>query len=84
MIERLGREIIATRGVVKLPPEGYPLEWIERDAVQQALELSGWIQKDAAALLGISGRVMNYKIHTHGIRVPPNVRVRKWKERSES
>lgn len=79
-IERLGAEIERGRGVVRLPPEGYPLDWIERDAITQALELSGWVQKDAAALLGISGRVINYKIKTHGIRVPPDVRVRRWKQ----
>ena len=39
-----------------------PLEEIERQAVIEALKMSNWVQKDAAELLGISPRVMNYKI----------------------
>jgi DNA-binding NtrC family response regulator len=47
---------------VKIPPTGIPLEEIERQAVVEALRMSNWVQKDAAELLGISPRVMNYKI----------------------
>src|SRR6476469_9494031 len=53
--------------VVKIPPTGIPLEEIERQAVVEALRMSNWVQKDAAELLGISPRVMNYKIKTLGI-----------------
>ena len=34
----------------------------EKEMIIQALEKSLWIQKDAARLLGISPRVLNYKI----------------------
>ena len=35
----------------------------------EALKMSNWVQKDAAELLGISPRVMNYKIKTLSDRV---------------
>ena len=38
------------------------LEDLERESICQALEVSKWIQKDAAELLGISARSLNYKI----------------------
>ena len=53
--------------VVKIPPTGIPLEEIERQALIEALRMSNWVQKDAAELLAISPRVMNYKIKTLGI-----------------
>jgi transcriptional regulator with GAF, ATPase, and Fis domain len=53
--------------VVKIPPTGIALEEIERQAIIEALKMSNWVQKDAAELLAISPRVMNYKIKTHGI-----------------
>jgi Nif-specific regulatory protein len=56
--------------VVRIPPTGIPLEDIERIAVIEALKMSNWIQKDAAELLSISPRVMNYKIKTLGIEIP--------------
>jgi Nif-specific regulatory protein len=56
--------------VVKIPPTGIPLEDIERHALVEALKMSNWVQKDAAELLSISPRVMNYKIKTLGIEFP--------------
>jgi two-component system response regulator AtoC len=56
--------------VVRIPPTGIPLEEIERQAVTEALKMSNWIQKDAADLLGISPRVMNYKIKILTIEIP--------------
>jgi Nif-specific regulatory protein len=61
--------------VVRIPPTGIPLEDIERIAVIEALKMSNWIQKDAAELLSISPRVMNYKIKTLGIEIPRGRRV---------
>jgi transcriptional regulator with GAF, ATPase, and Fis domain len=55
---------------VKIPPTGIALEDIERQALVEALKMSNWIQKDAADLLSISPRVMNYKIKTLGIELP--------------
>jgi DNA-binding NtrC family response regulator len=56
--------------LVKIPPSGIPLEEIERTALIEALKMSNWVQKDAAELLAISPRVMNYKIKTLGIDFP--------------
>ena len=52
---------------VKIPPAGIALDEIERQALIEALKMSNWVQKDAAELLSISPRVMNYKIKTLGI-----------------
>jgi DNA-binding NtrC family response regulator len=60
---------------VRIPPTGIPLEEIERQAVVEALKMSNWIQKDAADLLGISPRVMNYKIKILNIEIPRSRRV---------
>src|SRR6266850_430993 len=43
------------------------LEQLEKTAMLEALKRSNWIQKEAAKLLGVSSRVMNYKVHKHGI-----------------
>lgn len=39
----------------------------ERNAILRALKESGWVQKDAAQLLGISRRALHYKIKKYGI-----------------
>jgi DNA-binding NtrC family response regulator len=56
--------------VVRIPPTGIPLEEIERQALTEALKMANWVQKDAADLLSISPRVMNYKIKTLSIELP--------------
>jgi DNA-binding NtrC family response regulator len=55
---------------VKMPFGGVKLEEVERQLVLQALEMENWVQKKAAKLLGISGRVLNYKIKSFGITHP--------------
>jgi two-component system, NtrC family, response regulator AtoC len=47
---------------VHLPSKGITLDEAERQLIEQALERCGGSQKKAAALLGVSGRVLNYKI----------------------
>jgi len=56
--------------VVRVPPAGVALEEIERQALVESLRMCNWIQKDAAELLRVSPRVINYKIKTLGITVP--------------
>ncbi|MEE8112366.1 MAG: sigma-54 dependent transcriptional regulator [Acidobacteriota bacterium] len=56
--------------VVHLPPNGVPLDDLEKEALLQALRMTNWVQKDAASLLGISSRVINYKIQKHDIKNP--------------
>ncbi len=52
---------------VTFPPQGLHLEEVEKTLILQALEQANWIQKDAAALLNISSRVLNYKVKRFGI-----------------
>lgn len=51
-------------------PESMDLERMEREAVLQALERANWVQKDAAMALGISSRVMNYKVKKYNFKNP--------------
>jgi DNA-binding NtrC family response regulator len=60
----------AEDSMVRLPPNGVSLKAIEREALLQALQRTNWVQKDAAAHLDISPRVMHYKLKTHGITPP--------------
>lgn len=46
------------------------LEAIEKEAILRALEMRNWVQKDAAQLLAISPRALNYKINYHNITHP--------------
>ena len=50
-----------------LPAEGLALEAIERGAVLETLERTGYVQKDAAVRLGVSRRKLNYMIRRLGI-----------------
>jgi len=51
----------------ELPPEGVSLREVERELVLGALRRTRYVQKDAAALLGISRRKLNYMIQRMGI-----------------
>ena len=53
-----------------LPAEGLALEEVERAVVLEALRGSRWVQKDAAAFLGISRRKLNYMIRRMQITHP--------------
>jgi two-component system, NtrC family, response regulator AtoC len=68
--ERRSRPGAAEEGIVRLPANGISLKDIEREALIQALQRTNWVQKDAAAHLDITPRVMHYKLKTHGI-IPP-------------
>jgi two-component system NtrC family response regulator len=57
-------------GVVRLPENGYPLEALEREAVLQALERTGWNQSRAAAFLRIPRHVLLYRMEKYGIHKP--------------
>ena len=54
-------------GQLILPEEGVDLEELEQSFVLQALERSDFVQKEAAKLLNVSSRVLNYKIKQYGI-----------------
>ncbi len=54
----------------ELPPEGVSLREVERELVREALRRTGYVQKEAAALLGVSRRKLNYMIQRMGITHP--------------
>jgi DNA-binding NtrC family response regulator len=52
---------------IKIPPSGIKLDDLERTTIIEALKMANWVQKDAAELLGVSRRVLNYKVKIHSI-----------------
>ncbi len=46
------------------------LDVVEKETILKSLHQSNWVQKDAASLLGISARALNYKINQHDITHP--------------
>ena len=42
----------------------------EKEQILKALRDNNWVQKRAADALGISGRVIHYKIRKYGIQIP--------------
>jgi DNA-binding NtrC family response regulator len=55
---------------LRLPPNGIELEELEKQAILEALRINNWVQKDAARFLGVSSRVMNYKVAKYEIKNP--------------
>jgi DNA-binding NtrC family response regulator len=55
---------------LQLPAGGIRLEEAEKELIRQALERTGWVQKEAARLLGVSSRALNYKISRFGFTHP--------------
>src|SRR5690606_28708751 len=53
-----------------MPATGLPLRTVERELVLSALRRTGYVQKDAAALLGVSRRKLNYMVQRMGITHP--------------
>jgi len=51
----------------EIPDDGLSLREVERELVVAALERTGYVQKDAAALLDVSRRKLNYMIQRMGI-----------------
>ena len=55
---------------VRLSGAGVDLREMERSLVVEALQRAGWVQKDAAQLLGVSRRKLNYMVQRMGITHP--------------
>jgi two-component system NtrC family response regulator len=51
----------------RLPEEGVNLEQVERDLILQALRKTGGNRTQAARLLGVTRRVLGYRMEKHGI-----------------
>ena len=47
---------------LSIPEGGVNLETVEKSLIIQALKQTQWVQKDAAILLNVTSRVLNYKI----------------------
>jgi DNA-binding NtrC family response regulator len=54
----------------ELPPHGIALDQVEKEVVLEALRRTRYVQKEAAALLRVSRRKLNYMIHRMGITHP--------------
>ncbi|MCI0513352.1 sigma 54-interacting transcriptional regulator [candidate division KSB1 bacterium] len=64
-----GRE--RRRNEIETPPlTTLDLMEVEKNTILKALEISKWVQKDAARLLNVSARALNYKIKFHSITHP--------------
>jgi two-component system response regulator HydG len=63
----LGKEGVAA---LHIGLDGMGLKQLEKEAVLEALRKTDFVQKDAAALLGISKRAMHYKVTQFGIKHP--------------
>jgi len=63
----LGAAEPSSRWRPEFPPDGVSLREIERQLVLEALSRTGYVQKDAARLLSISRRKLNYMIQRMGI-----------------
>jgi transcriptional regulator with PAS, ATPase and Fis domain len=55
---------------IEMPAAGLALRTVERELVMTALRKAGFVQKDAAALLGVSRRKLNYMVQRMGITHP--------------
>ncbi|GIX44874.1 MAG: sigma-54-dependent Fis family transcriptional regulator [Candidatus Hydrogenedentota bacterium] len=60
----------STPAPISLPEEGIALEEVERQLVVEALNRTGWNQKEAAALLRISVDRMHSRIKKYGLKHP--------------
>jgi DNA-binding NtrC family response regulator len=54
-------------GEFKLPPGGLVLEDLEQDLIRQAIAQSGGSIKEAAALLGLTYKTLQYRLKKHDI-----------------
>jgi DNA-binding NtrC family response regulator len=55
-------------GVLRLPPEGYPLEQLEKEAVLEALGRCDWNQTAAAKFLRIPRHTLIYRMEKYQIK----------------
>lgn len=69
--KNLKKEIVilkqALRESITVETPKLNLEAIEKDAINDSLKITGYFQKSAARLLGISARALNYRISKHKI-----------------
>jgi len=56
--------------LIRLPRQGVDFQKMEKEMILEALRMNDWVQKDAARFLGMSRRVIHYKIQKLGITNP--------------
>ena len=61
------REPAASSGNFELPPGGVLLEDLEQDLIRQALDRPGDKLKEAAQLLGLTYKTLQYRLKKHEI-----------------
>jgi DNA-binding NtrC family response regulator len=61
------RQTAPAGGEFTLPPGGIKLEDVEQDLIRQALDQTGGNIKEAAALLGLSYKTLQYRLKKHDI-----------------
>ncbi|MCX7019407.1 MAG: sigma-54 dependent transcriptional regulator [Candidatus Sumerlaeota bacterium] len=72
-VEQVGlvpRAAAGEQPVIVIPEGGIRIEEIEKQLVVEALNRTGWNQKDASALLGISVDRMNSRVRKYGLKHP--------------
>lgn len=55
-------------GAFRLPPEGVILDDLNKDLIQQALEMTSGNQVRAAKLLGLTRGKLRYRLDKYGIQ----------------
>jgi two-component system, NtrC family, response regulator HydG len=80
----VGSDAAAENWRPALPPPGWTLADVERALVVEALQRSGYVQKEACVRLGVSRRKLNYMIRRMGITHPSWRRNRTPAESSEA
>ncbi len=68
--ERIGRPVSRVTGVLNLPDEGYSLETLEQEAVQEALRRCNGNKSKAAAFLKIPRHTLLYRLEKYNIQTP--------------
>jgi DNA-binding NtrC family response regulator len=67
---RGGPDAVEAGWIPRIPPEGVSLREVEKRLVIAALRRADFVQKDAARLLGVTRRKLNYMIQRMGITHP--------------
>lgn len=72
--EKLRRERTGNNRLhLQLPAEGYPLEQLEQEVVEEALSRNNWNQTAAARFLSIPRHVLAYRMEKYGIVLPARI-----------
>jgi DNA-binding NtrC family response regulator len=69
-LPELAAEEADRSNLIRLPRTGVDFQQMEKEMILEALRMNDWVQKDAAKFLGMSRRVIHYKIQKLGITNP--------------